>query len=144
VSQASVRVRAPTVQSMVLIPARRELQVLDLSSNSISTGGAINIAVALLQSHSQVQQVLLHDNCISGSTENLGRALAQLPSIRCIDLSHNSGLSVADCCSVFALMISSKAPIETLLLPANLFSEFPALFCRHRTPLAGLHTTPCW
>lgn len=121
---------------------RRELEELDLSANCISTDAAVKVAVALLESQCPVQLLLLQGNSISGSTEYRDRALAQLPSLRLIDLNFCNS-NVADCCSVFALMISSNAPTATFMLTANLFEEFPALFSRNRTS-AGRHHSSCW
>ena len=116
-----------------------------MSSNCISADGAISIALVMRESQCLVLHLALQDNSISGSAEDLGRALAQLPSLRHVDLADNfHDACVTDCCSVFALMISSKAPTATLMLPANLFTEFPSLFSRNRTSSASQHTNSCW
>ena len=121
---------------------RRELVSLDMSSNSLTARGAIGVALALA-SHSHLQQLQLHDNEIRGDAETLGRALARLPALRHNDLSDNP-MSLVDCCSVFAVMISSTAPTATLTLPVNLFLEFPALFSRNRVSGPTPYTETCW
>jgi len=80
---------------------------------------------------------------ICGNAEDLGHALCRLPSLRHVDLT-NDEMSLADCCLIFALMLSSQAPVTTLLLPFNLFSEFPALLSRNRISRDGQHTSTCW
>jgi hypothetical protein len=90
-----------------------------------------------------MQQLQLNNNAICDNAEVLGQALALLPSLRHTDLSHNHLMSLADCCNIFAPIISSKAPIETLMLPSNLFSEFPSLFSRFRL-LPTIQNNECW
>lgn len=116
--------------------------MLDVSSNNLTADAAVNISLAL-QSLPHVQRLLLQDSCICGNAEDLGHALCRLPSLRHIDLT-NHEMSLADCCLIFALMLSSQAPVTTLLLPFNLFSEFPALLSRNRISRDGQHTSTCW
>lgn len=116
--------------------------MLDVSSNNLTADAAVNISLAL-HSLPHVQRLLLQDSCICGNAEDLGHALCRLPSLRHVDLT-NDEMSLADCCLIFALMLSSQAPVTTLLLPFNLFSEFPALLSRNRISRDGQHTSTCW
>lgn len=123
--------------------AIRELRALDMSSNSLTSDGAVKVTRAL-HSLSHIQRLQLYDNAICDNAEELGRALALLPSLRHTDLSYNLDMSLAACCNVFAPIISSKAPIETLMLPSNLLSEFPSLFSRFRLLPAIQNSNECW
>jgi hypothetical protein len=118
------------------------LQVLDMSSNNLTADAAVNISLAL-HSLPHVQCLLLQHSSICGNAEDLGHALCRLPSLRYVDLT-NDDMSLADCCSIFAFMLSSQAPVTTLLLPFNLFSEFPALLSRNRISRDVQHTSTCW
>ncbi len=116
--------------------------MLDVSSNNLTADAAVNISLAL-HSLPHVQRLLLQDSSIFGNAEDLGHALCRLPSLRHVDLT-NDEMSLADCCLIFDLMLSSQAPVTTLLLPFNLFSEFPALLSRNRISRDGQHTSTCW
>ena len=115
---------------------------LDLSSNNMTTRGAVGVAVALApQSH--LQRLQLQDNSIRDDAVALGHALVRLLALRHIDLSDNP-MSLADCCALFAVMTCGTAPTATLALPANLFLEFPALFSRSRVSEPVTYTEICW
>jgi hypothetical protein len=116
-----------------------------VSSNSFTSDGAIKISLAL-HSLSQMQRLQLQDSTISDNAEGLGQALEPLHTLRHLDLCESHNMSLADCCYIFTSFISSKASIETLMLPSNLLSEFPSLFSRLQflPAIQNSNCNACW